>query len=98
MIMYNIVPAMLLAATSIPSATAAQCSAVGYWSTNSAGAGDGGTTVSSGKGVTLLDPDGNDIGAYDGDYSPCADLLTWSSDYLDDTFSWGANCDTGGFT
>ncbi|KAJ5098027.1 hypothetical protein N7532_005028 [Penicillium argentinense] len=99
MITYGVLPAMLLAAANIPSAMAAKCSAVGTWSTNSAGFGIGGTTYTGSDSITLYDPDGNNIGSYEGDKSACSDLITWESNgYLKDTFSWGASCDGGGFT
>jgi hypothetical protein len=89
---------MLLAAASLPLSMAGQCSAVGWINNNHIWGGpDGGTSAGS-NGVRLYDPDGNDIGKYPGDDPSCSDLLTWSSDYLDDTFSWGATCDMNGFT
>jgi hypothetical protein len=96
MFMHSAIPAMLLAALSLPSAMAAQCSAVGQYSTNSAGFGSGGNTIANGGSLKLYDADDNEIGAYDGDKSVCSDLITFGSDSLDDTFSWGAACGGSG--
>ncbi|KAJ5980536.1 hypothetical protein N7481_007834 [Penicillium waksmanii] len=98
MFMHSATPAILLAALSLPSAMAAQCSAVGQYSTNSAGFGSGGNTISNGGSLKLYDADSNEIGAYDGDKSVCSDLITFGSDSLDDTFSWGAACGGSGLS
>lgn len=96
--MHASIPVILLVASSLPSAMAGKCSAVGWISNNHIWGGPDGSPSAATSGVRLYDPDGNDIGDYDGDDPSCSDLLTWSSAYLDDTFSWGATCNMNGFT
>ena len=54
----------LLAAAAVPSVSAGKRSAVGYFNTNSAGFGSGGTTVSSTNGINLYDANNKPIGNY----------------------------------
>lgn len=86
--------ATLLALASVPLSSAAECYAVGYRNTNTAGAGPGGTTVTAGQGIKIF-KDGEQIE----DWKPCefcdpvcSDQVGIGSDRLTDYFLWGASC------
>ena len=86
----------LLVASSLPSAMAATCYAVGVRSTNSAGFGLGGTTYSGGEGLVLYNENDEEIGSYDpGRFGSgvCSDFIAVPTDNLPLVFEWGASCE-----
>lgn len=90
----------LLVASSLPSAMAATCYAMGVRSTNSAGFGLGGTTYSGGQGLVLYNENDEEIGSYDpGQFGSgvCSDFIAVPTDNLPLVFEWGASCEFQNF-
>lgn len=98
----SLLSAAVLALSSLPSAMAASCSAVGYYGDNSIWNPDGGPTVTGNQDAKVYKN-----GDFIYEYQPCDTCSSMCSDYigldahheqLDQTFGWAASCNNRRFT